>query len=64
MSKDGVAAINFDHSWGDGVAVLRFIQETFKDTTKKPRIHSNTNTVDCSPDEMVRKLGNTTLLLC
>ncbi|KAK5869344.1 hypothetical protein PBY51_024069 [Eleginops maclovinus] len=39
LTKDGQAAINFEHSWGDGVAVLRFQNEVFKDTTEKPLVH-------------------------
>ena len=27
MCKDGKAAVNFEHAWGDGVAVLRFFNE-------------------------------------
>ncbi|KAM4549279.1 carnitine O-palmitoyltransferase 2, mitochondrial [Odontesthes bonariensis] len=38
VSKDGQAAINFEHSWGDGVAVLRVQNEIFKDTTEKPLV--------------------------
>lgn len=26
VTKDGYAGINFEHSWGDGVAVLRFLK--------------------------------------
>uniref|UniRef100_A0A182RSJ5 Choline/carnitine acyltransferase domain-containing protein n=1 Tax=Anopheles funestus TaxID=62324 RepID=A0A182RSJ5_ANOFN len=36
VAKDGTAGINFEHSWGDGVAVLRYFQEIFKETTKAP----------------------------
>ncbi|XP_072938718.1 carnitine O-palmitoyltransferase 2, mitochondrial [Epargyreus clarus] len=48
VTKDGVSGINFEHSWGDGVAVLRFFQDIYKETTTKPFIHpdskpSNTN---------------------
>ncbi|XP_061894440.1 carnitine O-palmitoyltransferase 2, mitochondrial isoform X1 [Entelurus aequoreus] len=39
LSRDGNAAINFEHSWGDGVAVLRFQNEIFKDTTERPLVH-------------------------
>lgn len=39
VSKDGQAAINFEHSWGDGVTVLRFLDEVFKHTTEKPLVH-------------------------
>ena len=31
MTPEGFSAINFEHSWGDGVAVLRFFEETYKD---------------------------------
>ena len=27
LCKDGKAAVNFEHAWGDGVAVLRFFNE-------------------------------------
>lgn len=30
ISKDAKMAINFEHSWGDGVAVMRFLNETIK----------------------------------
>ncbi|XP_053718488.1 carnitine O-palmitoyltransferase 2, mitochondrial [Synchiropus splendidus] len=44
LAKDGQAAINFEHSWGDGVAVLRFQNEIFKDTTEKPLVHPGSAT--------------------
>lgn len=38
ITKDGHAAINFEHSWGDGVAILRFFNDTFNDSTKNPQL--------------------------
>lgn len=38
MTKDGHACINFEHSWGDGVAILRFFNDTFNDGTKNPQL--------------------------
>ncbi|KAK7889080.1 hypothetical protein WMY93_024640 [Mugilogobius chulae] len=35
VAKDGNAAINFEHSWGDGVAVLRFQNENFDAAVSK-----------------------------
>lgn len=59
VQEDGLAAVNFEHSWGDGVAVLRFMEEIYKDTCKnhwvKPTNLPPTN-VDCS--KSVRKLGS------
>lgn len=38
VAKDGTAAVNFEHSWGDGVAVLRLFNEVYKETTESPII--------------------------
>lgn len=40
VTKDGHSAINFEHSWGDGVAILRFFNDTYNDTTNNPQIKS------------------------
>lgn len=42
VSKDGTAGVNFEHSWGDGVAVLRYFNEIFNETTKSPILHPDT----------------------
>lgn len=58
VSKDGQAAINFEHSWGDGVTVLRFLEEVFKHTTEKPLVHQDsaaTTTTDSA--SAVRQLN-------
>lgn len=39
VSKDGFGGVNFEHAWGDGVAVLRYFQDIYKDTRENPRIH-------------------------
>lgn len=39
VSKDGYSAINFEHSWGDGVAVLRFFRDVKADISNKPQFH-------------------------
>lgn len=36
VTADGTAAVNFEHSWGDGVAVLRYFNEIFDETIKNP----------------------------
>lgn len=55
VAKDGVAGVNFEHSWGDGVAVLRYFQDIYKDSTVNPRINISTNVPNKSPE--VRSLG-------
>ncbi|PVD24049.1 hypothetical protein C0Q70_14518 [Pomacea canaliculata] len=41
VTKQGTAAVNFEHSWGDGVAVLRYFRELYKETTTSPFLHPN-----------------------
>lgn len=56
VTKDGQAAINFEHSWGDGVAVLRFQNEVFKDTTEKPLVHPGSAAAAVDSASAVRRL--------
>ncbi|XP_056133382.1 carnitine O-palmitoyltransferase 2, mitochondrial [Lampris incognitus] len=56
LTKDGQAAINFEHSWGDGVAVLRFQNEIFKDTTEQPLINPSSTPSSIDSAYVVRKL--------
>ncbi|XP_017769061.1 PREDICTED: carnitine O-palmitoyltransferase 2, mitochondrial [Nicrophorus vespilloides] len=42
VTKDGFSSINFEHSWGDGVAVLRFFQDILKDSTEHPEVNKET----------------------
>lgn len=39
VCKDGTAGVNFEHSWGDGVAVLRYFNEVYNETVNKPICH-------------------------
>uniref|UniRef100_K7GH40 Carnitine O-palmitoyltransferase 2, mitochondrial-like n=1 Tax=Pelodiscus sinensis TaxID=13735 RepID=K7GH40_PELSI len=38
ITSDGTAGINFEHSWGDGVAVIRFVNEVYRNSTRHPAI--------------------------
>ncbi|XP_067320638.1 carnitine O-palmitoyltransferase 2, mitochondrial-like isoform X1 [Anolis sagrei] len=38
ITSDGTAGVNFEHSWGDGIAVLRFINEVYRDSTEHPAL--------------------------
>ncbi|XP_023351820.2 carnitine O-palmitoyltransferase 2, mitochondrial-like [Sarcophilus harrisii] len=48
VTGDGTAGINFEHSWGDGIAVLRFINEVYTDSTKHPAVTPRSTAVLCS----------------
>lgn len=36
IAGNGKSAVNFEHSWGDGVAVLRFFNDVYKDSVVSP----------------------------
>ena len=59
VTKNGQTAINFEHSWGDGVAILRFFNELFEDSTKNANITESTKpSFDKGEiDIYVKKLG-------
>ena len=56
VAKDGKAAVNFEHSWGDGVAVLRYFQDIYKDSSSRPWIHPNSVLHKLDHSKSVRKL--------
>uniref|UniRef100_A0A183BIZ0 Carn_acyltransf domain-containing protein n=1 Tax=Globodera pallida TaxID=36090 RepID=A0A183BIZ0_GLOPA len=58
VDGNGQATINFEHSWGDGVAVLRLMEETLKDTTNNRfvQVGQGGHTDFSSTDGSVRKL--------
>ncbi|KCV72970.1 hypothetical protein H696_00523 [Fonticula alba] len=34
INRNGTTAINFEHAWGDGVAVLRYLNDVFEDSER------------------------------
>lgn len=56
LTQDGTASIHFEHSWGDGVAVLRFLNEVFKDSTETPAITPQSQPAAVDSSTTVRKL--------
>ena len=57
LAGDGKSGVNFEHSWGDGVAVLRYFNEVHKDTTTNPQVHPTTQPANVDSAAAVRKLG-------
>jgi carnitine O-palmitoyltransferase 2 len=41
VAKNGMASVNFEHAWGDGVAVLRYLNEMYGDSVKYPVLKSS-----------------------
>jgi carnitine O-palmitoyltransferase 2 len=40
VAANGTASVNFEHAWGDGVAVLRYLNELYSDSVKYPVLKS------------------------
>ena len=57
LTKSGRTSVNFEHSWGDGVAVLRYFNEVFDETTKRPFVHPDTAPAAVDSATIINKLG-------
>ena len=38
ITPSGRTAINFEHAWGDGVAVMRLVNEVYQDNNTNPQL--------------------------
>ncbi|XP_071081825.1 carnitine O-palmitoyltransferase 2, mitochondrial-like [Haliotis cracherodii] len=56
LNSAGTAAVNFEHAWGDGVAVLRYFKEVFKDTTEKAQVGPDTKPANIDSSSDVKRL--------
>nr|XP_033773163.1 carnitine O-palmitoyltransferase 2, mitochondrial isoform X2 [Geotrypetes seraphini] len=56
LAADGTAGINFEHSWGDGVAVLRFQNEVFRDSTENPAVTPQSSPAPVDSSKAVQRL--------
>lgn len=55
VASDGLSGLNFEHSWGDGVAVLRYFQDVHKDSTTKSFVDADTKPQG-KPEALVHEL--------
>ncbi|XP_068240394.1 carnitine O-palmitoyltransferase 2, mitochondrial isoform X4 [Palaemon carinicauda] len=56
FTADGQTALNFEHAWGDGVAVMSYFNEVVKDVKHKARIHPDSKPANIDASQYVRKL--------
>lgn len=56
LTKNGEGGINFEHSWGDGISVLRFVNEIRKDTTEQPMVHPDSVAANVESNLFVQRL--------
>ncbi|KAI8497228.1 Carnitine O-palmitoyltransferase 2, mitochondrial [Branchiostoma belcheri] len=56
VDRNGGAAVNFEHAWGDGVAVLRYFNEVFDDVSISPNVTPSCKPADIDASQHVRKL--------
>uniref|UniRef100_A0A023GLX5 Putative carnitine o-acyltransferase cpt2/yat1 n=1 Tax=Amblyomma triste TaxID=251400 RepID=A0A023GLX5_AMBTT len=55
LTAEGHAALNFEHSWGDGVAVLRYFNEVYTDSTERPCVHPG-QSANINPEPYIQRL--------
>lgn len=55
LTADGHAAINFEHSWGDGVAVLRYFNDIYTDSIEQPYVHPG-QSANINPEPYIQRL--------
>lgn len=56
VDRNGTATINYEHSWGDGLAIGRLLELTYKDSIKHRFVSPDTLNSSVG-SESVRKLG-------
>ena len=57
VSSDGALGLHCEHSWGDGVALLRFCNDIHKDANENGRINaSNYQSINPSTNDSIEKL--------
>lgn len=56
FTADGQVALNFEHAWGDGVAVMSYFNEVVKDVTEKSNIHPGSIPANIDASQFVRRL--------
>lgn len=56
LTQNGEGGVNFEHSWGDGVSVLRFINEISRDTSEQPLVHPGSAAAAVDSASAVRRL--------
>ncbi|BES91094.1 Carnitine O-palmitoyltransferase 2 [Nesidiocoris tenuis] len=57
VDNSGIAGVNFEHSWGDGIAVLRYFQDIYKDSVENPQVHPDSSFSSCQLDDYVSDIN-------
>ena len=57
VDGNGQATLNFEHSWGDGVAVMRLMEESFRDTNTHHFISPDDKATPAAVKEIAFKLS-------
>lgn len=57
FTADGQLGLNFEHAWGDGVAVMSYFNEITKDLANRPHIHPDTKPASIDASQYVKRLG-------
>jgi len=61
MTPKGDSSVTFEHSWGDGVAVMSYFNAIYKDSNENPAVNS---AQEAGKALSARKLGMNTMGAC
>ena len=56
VCKNGMMSVNFEHAWGDGVAVLRFFNETHKDMNENAAVSPGAQPASIDASQTVNRV--------
>lgn len=57
VASDGTTSVNFEHSWGDGVAVMRYCNDVSTDVRNNPYVTDPSLADGSNSEEFVRRIG-------
>lgn len=57
IAGDGMTSVNFEHSWGDGVAVMRYCNDVCQDVKHNPYVTDPTPADTYKAGDFVRRIG-------
>lgn len=57
IADDGTTSVNFEHSWGDGVAVLRYCNDVRQDVSKNPYVKDPASGDGSKAGAAVKRVG-------
>ena len=56
-APDGKISVNMEHAWGDGVGVVRYMNEVYADSVQNPQLQPDSKPASIDSAAAVTRLG-------